>query len=105
MHDPTTLNCQGNDTGTQYRSGIYYNAPAANGAGPDRRAHPRQRLRQPDRGPSWSRWPTLAEEYHTRTSSSATRTRATAWPWPRPRWRSFARRLRGWRSRGLWSSP
>lgn len=22
--DPTTLNCQGNDVGSQYRSGIYY---------------------------------------------------------------------------------
>ena len=31
IHDPTTLNRQGNDTGTQYRSGIYFSTPEQEG--------------------------------------------------------------------------
>jgi peptide-methionine (S)-S-oxide reductase len=31
IHDPTTLNRQGNDVGTQYRSGIYFTTPEQEG--------------------------------------------------------------------------
>jgi peptide-methionine (S)-S-oxide reductase len=35
VHDPTTLNAQGNDVGTQYRSGIYYSTPEQKQAAED----------------------------------------------------------------------
>jgi peptide-methionine (S)-S-oxide reductase len=35
IHDPTTLNRQGNDVGTQYRSGIYYHSPEQRTAAED----------------------------------------------------------------------
>ena len=38
IHDPTTLNRQGNDIGTQYRSGIYWTDPAHEAVARDVRA-------------------------------------------------------------------
>jgi peptide-methionine (S)-S-oxide reductase len=67
IHDPTTLNRQGNDTGTQYRSGIYTTAPEqqAEAEAMIRRMGEEKLFRDPivtEVQPLSNYWP--AEEYH-----------------------------------------
>ena len=67
IHDPTTLNRQGNDSGTQYRSGIYYSTPEQKEAAEDfiRQAAGDKLFGKPivtEVVPLANYWP--AEEYH-----------------------------------------
>jgi peptide-methionine (S)-S-oxide reductase len=67
VHDPTQLNRQGNDVGTQYRSGIYYTTPEQKQAAEDMiRAMGQEKLfGRPivtEVLPMTNYWP--AEEYH-----------------------------------------
>jgi peptide-methionine (S)-S-oxide reductase len=67
IHDPTTLNRQGNDSGTQYRSGIYTTTPAQKEEAEAliRRMTEEQLFRAPivtEVQPLTNYWP--AEEYH-----------------------------------------
>ena len=67
IHDPTTLNRQGADSGTQYRSGIYYTTPEQKQVAEDmiRQMTQEQAVRQPivtEVLPLANYWP--AEEYH-----------------------------------------
>ena len=66
-HDPTTLNRQGNDVGTQYRSGIYWTDPAHREAAEDmlRQMEREQWFGAPivtELQPLVGYWP--AEDYH-----------------------------------------
>lgn len=68
-HDPTTLNRQGRDVGTQYRSVIFYHSPEQRAAAEESKAEMEGsgRLRQPivtqiEAAPAF--WP--AEDYHQR---------------------------------------
>jgi peptide-methionine (S)-S-oxide reductase len=99
IHDPTTLNRQGNDAGTQYRSGIYFTTPEQKAVADDLiREMSQDNCLAPPSSPRCCRWRTTGRpRTTTRISSRRTPTRATAWPWPRPRWPSSARPSQGWR--------
>jgi peptide-methionine (S)-S-oxide reductase len=92
IHDPTTLNRQGNDSGTQYRSGIYFTTPEQQQAA-------REMIQQMTRDKLFGK-PIVTEvealSNYTRTSSKKIRTRAIAWRSRRPRWRSSARPSPTW---------
>ncbi len=91
-HDPTTLNRQGADVGTQYRSVIYYHDER-------QREVAEQTIRELNEANIWdgqssrrsrrSRT-TTRPRITTRNTSRAIRGRATAAPSSRPRWRSSA---------------
>jgi peptide-methionine (S)-S-oxide reductase len=95
-HDPTTLNRQGNDVGTQYRSGIYFENPEHGDI-----ASGMIRQMSQDKlfgAPITTEVQPLAnysaaEAYH-QDNLRTTPTQVIArWSWGR-RWRSFARTLR-----------
>ena len=67
VHDPTTLNRQGNDVGPQYRSGIYWSTPAQEEVAADmiRRMTQDKLFSRPivtEVAPLTNYWP--AEDYH-----------------------------------------
>jgi methionine-S-sulfoxide reductase len=98
IHDPTTPNRQGNDVGTQYRSGIYFTTEEQRDTAQTLLNNWRATAFLDARwSPSCCRWPTTGPpRTTTRTSLSATRTKATAWRWPRPRWPSSRKLSPGW---------
>jgi len=64
-HDPTTLNRQGEDTGTQYRSGIYFTDPDQKAAAEAAKARAQAKFDRPlvtEILPLTAFWP--AEDYH-----------------------------------------
>jgi peptide-methionine (S)-S-oxide reductase len=65
MHDATTLNRQGPDVGSQYRSAIYYHSPEQQATALESRDRTQKRLLDPivtEIVPAAKFWP--AEDYH-----------------------------------------
>ena len=65
LHDPTTVNQQGNDRGTQYRSAIFYHGDAQRAAAESAKARAQQKWSKPivtQVVAASDFWP--AEEYH-----------------------------------------
>jgi len=67
LHDPTTLNRQGPDVGTQYRSSIFYHSPEQEKAARESKQHWQERFNRPivtEIAPAATFYP--AEDYHQR---------------------------------------
>jgi peptide-methionine (S)-S-oxide reductase len=65
LHDPTQVNRQGWDVGTQYRSAIFTHSPEQAEVAAESKAHAQARFSKPiatETVPATTFWP--AEEYH-----------------------------------------
>jgi peptide-methionine (S)-S-oxide reductase len=90
IHDPTTLNRQGNDVGTQYRSVIYYQSAEQEKVARKVLAEMAGVWDAPIVTELAPAQPYYRPRTTTRITSSSIRCRATAPSWWRPRWRNSA---------------
>jgi hypothetical protein len=90
IHDPTTLNRQGNDVGSQYRSGIYVERDEQRAVAAAVMAEVQAHLKDPVVTELEPLRASGLPRTTTSTTSPSTRARATAPSWWRPRWRSSA---------------